>query len=442
MAFNFGGSGFGSAAPAATTTPGGFGTPQAKPTTPTFGAVAPTTPSAFGAPSLFGAAAPTSTSTPATGLFGAPAANAPTTTPSLFGAAPAAKPTTSLFGAPAAATTAPTTSLFGAPATAPSSTPSLFGGSASTATPSLFGSFTQQPTPFGAATGLGQTPNAGGFGFSTGTAAPSVAPGATTFSTAMYLHGEPQAAQELQDILDAYNPAPTNNKFRFRHLFLNIVSEGMEAARVKPAGVDESQWQEALEELKGSAQPEKMWPVAANGFGDLAGRLKAQEEWLANQQTHIADTDQQLRQLQRHFHAKTLPQIQMLRRQHIQHSQQLLRLMRMLEALDQRAFEDMPLTGEEVQLSRRLEALSQQLPKPPQQAQLQHRLDSLSKLATAHSAAGGSAPAASLDSSSLKHMHEILKQQTEGVRRLSSVCKKASRDSAILVKASHVSGEK
>lgn len=42
------------------------------------------------------------------------------------------------------------------------------------------------------------------------------------------------------------------------------------------AEIEEWVWREALEEVGGPDNPEKLWPVLANGFKDLAARLKIQ----------------------------------------------------------------------------------------------------------------------------------------------------------------------
>ncbi|RKO85224.1 hypothetical protein BDK51DRAFT_32496 [Blyttiomyces helicus] len=98
-------------------------------TSPTATSGAPAFGSTSAAPGLFGA--PAASAPSATGLFGAPATSAPGPTGGLFGA-PAGG-----FGAPPTSSAAP--SMFGAPATS-SAAPSLFGATAtSSAAPSMFG---------------------------------------------------------------------------------------------------------------------------------------------------------------------------------------------------------------------------------------------------------------------------------------------------------------
>jgi len=155
----------------------------------------------------------------------------PASTPSLFGAQPASTP--SLFGAQPASTPG----LFGAQ---PASTPSLFGAQPAP-TPSLFG---QQAT--------------------------AVAPAPLAFAGAAPQVPDLSAIRELESIKDSYVPGPANQRYRFQHLLLNVMENP--AARVKPPGVDELQWREALQRAGGPDNPDHLWPVLAQGFKDLVSR--------------------------------------------------------------------------------------------------------------------------------------------------------------------------
>lgn len=196
---------------------------------------------------MFGpSSTPAFTFTPPTSSAAAPAGfgQQPASAPSLFGAASAP----SLFGA-ASTPAAAAPSLFGAAASAPAagtfSFSSTFGGAAPAATP--------QPT--------------GLFG--------SAAPGATAAPLAFGAGGPPQAPdlsaiRELESIKDSYIPTPANPRYRFQYLFLNVVENP--AARVKPPGVDELQWREAMQRAGGPDNPDRLWPVLAQGFSDLLAR--------------------------------------------------------------------------------------------------------------------------------------------------------------------------
>ena len=78
---------------------------------------------------------------------------------------------------------------------------------------------------------------------------------------------------------------PNSAQYRFRHIFYNKVENP--AQRVRPPGVDETQWREALEEVGGEQNAENLWPVLGSGFGALAERLKCDKE------AHDANAEQE-----------------------------------------------------------------------------------------------------------------------------------------------------
>lgn len=78
--------------------------------------------------------------------------------------------------------------------------------------------------------------------------------------------------RELVALRDAF--VPDSDKFRFQSLFLNVVPNP--AARIKPSGVDDLRWREALQRCGGIDSPDSLWPVAARGFQDLVARKDAQ----------------------------------------------------------------------------------------------------------------------------------------------------------------------
>ncbi|KIZ04986.1 hypothetical protein MNEG_2973 [Monoraphidium neglectum] len=241
--------------------------------TPAFGA--PSSTPAFGAPAAssggfsfgggaapaFGAPAASSggfsfggASTPA---FGAPAASS--AGGSLFGGSAPAFGASGGFGAPAATSSPFGGSLFGTPTTA-----------LTQAGPSL-GIFGQPPTQTGAAASI--------FG-AAAAAAPQQQPAAAQFAPvalssgaagAAGAAGGADAARELQEIANCYSPG--HSSFKFSHLFLNVVRPEQ---RVRPQGVDELSWKQAIKEAGGEDNPEGLWPTLASGFGDLLKRAQVQ----------------------------------------------------------------------------------------------------------------------------------------------------------------------
>ena len=171
-----------------------------------------------------------------------------------------------MFGAASSAAASPF--AFGGASSAAASQPSLFG-AAPASTPSLFGA-ASAPAAGGFGFGAASAPAAGGglFGTQPPAAAAAVAP--LAFAGAAPAAPDLSAIRELESIKDSYVAGPTNQRYRFQHLLLNVVEHP--GARVKPAGVDELQWREALQRAGGADNGDHLWPVLAQGFKDLLAR--------------------------------------------------------------------------------------------------------------------------------------------------------------------------
>ncbi|KAJ7521571.1 hypothetical protein O6H91_19G060200 [Diphasiastrum complanatum] len=405
----FGGSLFGSTPAFGASSSGGlFGS-----TTPAFGAAGST-------PSLFGASTPQSGAGlfgSTQGSFGQPFASPAfgQTQASLFGQTQQqpflfGQSSPSLFGqpqTPAFGQMQPQPSMFGAsqPSLFGASQPSLFGASQPSlfgaSQPSLFGA--SQPSLFGASQPslLGQSqpspfvfnqPQQGAFGslqqpmFNSGQLTTQMAPVAPL--------AIPLPDREIQAIIDAYKDDPGNPRYAFKHLLLSITDQ---AARVKPINVS-----------------------------DL------QDEALASDVQRLQVTEGNVKLLQRHFQVDTIPWIERLKQKERELQRRLLRVMRIVEALEGKGLH-IPLTKGEAHLAERLLALAKQL--QPGRADLQQRVDSLLSLSRIQANAGGSSlllGAQNIDEQSLADIQEVLRQQTEAIARLASVLKRDMRDIEII----------
>lgn len=444
--------------------PSFFGTPSTPAfgasSTPAFGSTTP----AFGASSgsLFGGS-----STPAFGASSTPAFGA-SSTPSMFGAS-----STPAFGAasssPFGASTTPslfgggTTPLFGA---APQST-GLFSGTSQSAfgqqafgqtQTSPFGQSQQQPSPFGQSQSplFGQTQNQPSpfgmtqpsmFGQSTpgfgqaqltmfgSTQQPFMQNGQLTTQMAPVAPmSVPLPDRELQAIVDAYKDDPGNLRYGFKHLLLSVTDPSL---RVKPLGVSDIMWAEAINKLEGmdSAERERLWPELLQGFKDLSRRLKLQDEALAADSQRLHATETNVKLLQRHFEIDTLPWIQRLRQKELELQRRLLKFMRIIEALEGKGFR-MPLTKGEAQLGERLRNLSKQLQGP--RAELPRTVDALLSSSRMRASAGGISHTSLLGNSkieeqSLDELHKVLRHVTDAISHLVSVLKRDMRDMEIIV---------
>ncbi|XP_028772161.1 nuclear pore complex protein NUP54 [Neltuma alba] len=391
-----------------------FGTPSS---TPAFGT--PSSTPAFGAPS----------STPAFGTpSSTPAFGTPSSAPA-FGAATSTPP----FGAPSS------TPAFGTPSSTPAfgtpSTPSFATGFGTSLFSTPFSSQQQQPQQ----TPLFQQPASAGFGFQSSFATPQSAPVQNAQLTTQMANVAPVpfslADRDIQAIVDAYKEDTGNSKYAFKHLLFSVTEPQY---RVKPAGVSDIMWAEAMGKLEGmeSADRERLWPQLVQGFKDLSQRLKIQDEVIVSDAERLRITQSNVKMLQRHFQADTLPWIQRMQQKEQILQRRLLRVMRIVEALEGKGCR-IPLTKGEAELAEKLATITRQL--KGSGAELSRRVQNLLTVSRVQANSGGYGGLLYLPGStkiheqSLTDLQEVLQQQTEAVAKLGNVLKRDIRDLEIMM---------
>ncbi|XP_057751120.1 nuclear pore complex protein NUP54 [Arachis stenosperma] len=377
---------------------------------------------------MFGASSPafgTPNSTPA---FGAPSSTPAFGTPS---SAP-------VFGTPSSAP------VFGTPSSTPAfgtpSTPSFATGFGSSLFSTPFSSQPQQQTP-----SLFQQPASTGFGFQSNFGAPQPQTPAqpTPFPNAQLTTQMANVApvpfsladRDIQTIVDSYKDEPTNLKYAFKHLLFSVTDPQF---RVKPAGVSDIMWAEAMGKLEGmeSADRERLWPQLVQGFKDLSQRLKIQDEVIVSDAERLRITQSNVKMLQRHFQAETLPRTQRMKQKEQILQRRLLRVMRIVEALEGKGCR-IPLTKGEAELAEKLATITRQL--RGSGADLSRRVQNLltvSRVQANSMGFGGSVylpGSAKIHDQSLADLQEVLQQQTEAIGRLGSVLKRDIRDMEIMM---------
>ncbi|XP_057827298.2 nuclear pore complex protein NUP54 isoform X5 [Cryptomeria japonica] len=314
----------------------------------------------------------------------------------------------------------PTTFGFGTPSSISASSPSPF--ASSSRPPPLFGSALPSSQPgfssSNANTMLGQPPPLFGqptanaaqsqYGHTTqptfGQLAPTV-PQFTNISQMAPIEPSPFCLpdKDIQAILDSYKREQENSGYGFEHLMFSVIDPSM---RVKPVGVSDVMWREAMDKIEGMDSPdrERIWPELVRGFKDLSNRLKLQDEALA------------------------------LDAQRLQATQKNVKLvMRMVEALEGFAL-FLPSTKEETQLGEKLVALSRQF--QGQGAELLRRVRTLSSMSRMQDQSGGAATLfpelEKVDDQCLGEMHEVINQQTDAISRLGTLLNKDMRNLQIM----------
>ncbi|VVA20044.1 PREDICTED: nucleoporin [Prunus dulcis] len=377
-------------------------------------------------------------------MFGAQASSSPfglSSSTSVFGT-PSSTPafgtpsSTPAFGTPSSTPSffTPSTPAFGTPSSSSFSTVG-FGGSFF-ATP--FSSQTQQQqqqTP-----SFQQPQSAGGFGFQSPFTTPQQpTPFPNSQLTTQMAPVAPLpfslADRDIQAIVDAYKDEPGNPKYAFKHLLFSVTDPQF---RVKPAGVSDIMWAEAMGKLEGleSTDRERLWPQLVQGFKDLSQRLKLQDEVLLSDAERLQMTQSNVKMLQRHFQADTLPWIERMRQKEQGLQRRLLRVMRLLEALEGKGFR-LPLMKGEAELAEKLAAINRQL--KGSGAELSRRVQNLVTISRVQENAIGAGGLVCLPGStkiheqSLADMQEVLQQQTEAIARLGNVLKRDIRDMEIIM---------
>ncbi|KAL5539654.1 hypothetical protein UlMin_044340, partial [Ulmus minor] len=187
----------------------------------------------------------------------------------------------------------------------------------------------------------------GGFGFST--PLPTPPHFSTSQLTTQMASVAPipfsHADGDIQAILDAYKDEPGNPKYAFQHLLFSVTDPQF---RVKPSGISDIMWAEAME----TADRERLWPQLVHGFKDLS-RLKLQDEVILSDAERLRMTQSNVKMLQRHFQADTLPWIERMRQKEQGLQRCLLGVMRIVEALEGKDCR-LPLMKGEVELAEKL----------------------------------------------------------------------------------------
>ncbi|KAE9603060.1 hypothetical protein Lal_00042401 [Lupinus albus] len=243
------------------------------------------------------------------------------------------------------------------------------------------------------------------------------------------------ADRDVQAIVDSYKDEPGNPKYAFKHLLFSVTEPQF---RVKPAGVSDIMWAEAMGKLEGmeSADRERLWPQLVQGFKDLSHRLKIQDEVIVSDAERLRITQSNVKMLQRHFQVDTLPRIQRMKQKEQVLQQHLLKVMRIVEALEGKGCR-IPLTKGEAELAEKLATITRQL--KGSGADLSRRVQNLlrvSHVQTSGIGFGGSVylpGSTKIHERSLADLQEVLQQQTEAIARLGTVLKRDIRDMEIMM---------
>lgn len=369
-----------------------------------------------------------------------------------FGTSTSTLPPSSPFGAPASTLT---------PAKAPGTTsqPGGFSFGASTAATGNFGAPASTPA-FGA--GAAST-TAFGSGFSSGFGAGlgtsnalvpshqqqnnlsfgSLQQNTTTFQGINPAQNaqfpDDSAIRELQSIKESYVAGPNNSRFKFQHLFLNVIKDP--AQRVKPNDIDELQWREAMRRAGGPDNPQNLWPVPYNGFNGLLQRKSAQNDALKEHKDRLEVLQKSVAALANRHETIVRVQMDAIKARHQELSRNLLKTLRYIDALEARFSRAVGYDKSTPKIV--LQKLSEELRQmesliAANSAQgLLGRVDSVASAArvqvgSAHSM-GQASGRADIDAESLGQAFNIMKDYADAIAKMDGAIHRNARDIQILM---------
>lgn len=260
------------------------------------------------------------------------------------------------------------------------------------------------------------------------------------YNAAHLAAGVAPASQEIVAISRAFNKQ--SSEYRFRHLFLNVVDDPRKYPC--PKGIGDLEWREATNKAGGVSNPNRLWPVAVSGFDELLTRKTVQDGALKQHAERLANAVDMARTLQRSEETLLKDRMETIKRNHVGLSDQLLRIMRALDALEGRFAEASNHHSSKTHqvhesLSHDLSHLEAILA-PNSAVGLLSRAEALS----AASSMQGDAPAhqnlQSLTQSDIVDVQQMLIDNTKVLTKLQEVLRKDNRDIAIMAEAQHNDG--
>ncbi|KAL0364313.1 UNVERIFIED_CONTAM: Nuclear pore complex protein [Sesamum angustifolium] len=272
------------------------------------------------------------------------------------------------------------------------------------------------------------------------------------------------ADRDIQAIVDAYKEDPGNPKYAFKHLLFSVTEPQY---RIKPVGVSDIMWAEAIAKLEGmeSSKRERLWPHLVQGFKDLSQRLKLQDEVILSDSERLKMTQSNVKmcsskgtfKLTHFLDSKNATERARPSKTSFKggmngylgvacsdnslscHSPDFIidnvQIMRVIEALEGKGSR-LPLMKGEVELVEKLAAITRQL--KGSGAELSRRVQNLLTLSRlqADGLNGGSVylpGSTKIHEQSLADMQEVLQRQTEAIARLGNVLKRDMRDMEIIM---------
>jgi len=241
--------------------------------------------------------------------------------------------------------------------------------------------------------------------------------------------------REIAEIKAAYTP--NSSSYKFQHLFLNVVEPNQ---RIKPPGVDEMRWRQAMAAAGGPDNPDKLWPCAAHGFRDLLARSGAQAAALDENAGRLKALNDLAHRLASKHATELKQRAADVQKKHVELAHKLLHTYRLLDALESRLASSIGYRADQARereavLSRKLGAVEAEVA-PASATSLQRRLESVSSAARSRVGvqSGPGLANTRLDERSSAQLLAVLKDHAAGVAKLQALLKRDALDAEIMRK--------
>ena len=216
--------------------------------------------------------------------------------------------------------------------------------------------------------------------------------------------------------------------------------------RGRPPGVDELTWKQALKDAGGEDNPDGLWPVQANGFGDLLKRAQAQAQALEENRRRLSELRDLAHKLARRQGSEIHARVRALQARHVELSQRLLGAARAVDGLEARLAMFRGLRGSEASrgreagIARALDAVEAELSLAAPGG-LQRRADAVAAAARLRAAgapppqaaaAAAAANGGALDEASMASLFAVLQDHADALARLQGVLRRDLLDLSVL----------
>ena len=231
--------------------------------------------------------------------------------------------------------------------------------------------------------------------------------------------------RRIIQIQETYNPNHPSCRFNF--MFYNKVKPNIALQYQAPINVNKRLWEQAK---RNNPDPNTLVPVQITGFNDLKKRLVQHQKASNNYNDIIKSLSNILETMQTEHHTVTITKIKNARKNTLELSHRLLKLMNKLSSLRGGT---LPLESTEIDYRRRLDNIKRRLQKP---GYFQSKVNELTSIVnnTNNNNNHDVDLMKTIDENSIRKIYEFLEHQSKGLKHIDHVVRKDLNDMQIIKK--------